>query len=149
VIPIARSVTLIHRRDRLTCNDDKRRRITAAEEAGKIRFMLASNIVRLAELGNERTVVAKDALGAETCLSTDHVVFCYGFIAKCNTLSWLSDLHLDTSDGLISVDICTMETSAKNCYAIGDIVTYTNKSKNIVQCFSEADTAVRMIRSKV
>jgi thioredoxin reductase (NADPH) len=148
VIPIAKSVTLIHRRDKLTCNDDKRRQIAAAEEAGRLRLMLASNIVRLAELDDVRIVFVEDVLDAEVRLNTDHVVFCYGFSARCNTLSWLSDLHLDIKDGLIAVNIDTMESSVKNCYAVGDIVTYTNKSKNIVQCFSEADRAVRMIRSK-
>ncbi|MDR1609574.1 MAG: NAD(P)/FAD-dependent oxidoreductase [Holosporales bacterium] len=149
VAPIAKSVTLVHRRDKLTCNDDKKGRLAVAKEAGKLRLMLASNIVKLTESNDVRSVFVKDVLGTEINLSVDHVVFCYGFVAKCNTLSWLSDLDLDIRDGLIAVDVGTMESSVKNCYVVGDIVTYTNKIKNIVQCFSEADRAVRMIRSKV
>ncbi|MDR1333371.1 MAG: NAD(P)/FAD-dependent oxidoreductase [Holosporales bacterium] len=197
IIPIAKSVILIHRRDKLTCSAVKLRSISEWERSGKLKLILKTNISELTERGNERVVtITRDdgnrplskpseselLLGGtehrsgvylevhehsstgstqqeadcggfgmrsnESKLKVDHIIFCYGFVARCHKLTWLHALAPDIKDGMIAVDVNTMETSVKNCYAIGDVVIYANKSKNIVPCFFEADRAVRMIKSK-
>ncbi|MDR1365284.1 MAG: NAD(P)/FAD-dependent oxidoreductase [Holosporales bacterium] len=149
IIPIAKSVTLVHRRNELTCDSSKLKQLAAANEAGKLRLVLQSSIAKLVETEHTRSVFVKNAACNEICLNADHIVFCYGFVVQCSSLSWISNLNIDIRNGLISTDVNTMESSVRNCYAIGDIVMYAGKNKNIVSCCFEADRAVRMIKSKV
>ena len=41
-----------------------------------------------------------------------------------------------------------METSLKSCYAVGDVVKYPLKNKNIISCCFEAERVVKAILNK-
>lgn len=146
---VAKGVTIIHRRNKFTCEPHKLTNIERLVSIGKINLVLENNITELIELNNKRIVKTKDTKQIEHEFETDHIVFCYGFVASLGNLFGLKDLGLKTDNNLILVDINTMETSIKNCYAAGDIVTYANKKKNIIPSFFEADRAVRSIKDKV
>jgi thioredoxin reductase (NADPH) len=149
VAPVAKTVALIHRRAKFTCEEVKLKYIKELEKTGKLKLAMEHNVSELKEQNGKRTVVARDLNSNnfnETSFDVDHIVFFYGFSLSGNSMFGLEDIGLETENDLVKVDINTMETSIKNCYGIGDVVTYTNKKKNILSCFFEADRAVRMIK---
>jgi thioredoxin reductase (NADPH) len=149
ITPIAKTVTLIHRRAKFSCEESKLKDIQKLEESGKLKLMMEHNVSELKEGNEKRIVIIKDQSSNEVFLEVDHIIFCYGFTASCNTMFGLENLGLEIENYLIKVDINTMETSIKNCYAAGDVVTYANKKKNILPCFFEADRAVRIIKESL
>ena len=142
IASIAKSVVIVHRRGNFTCEPHKVARIQELVSAGKIELEMSQNILELKEF-DERRYVYTD----KKEYTTDHIVFCYGFVV--NPGSIVKDLGIKTEKNLIKVNLDDMETSVKNCYAVGDAVTYVNKKKNIVPCFFEADRAVRAIKTKI
>ncbi len=144
---VAKQVTIIHRRANFACESNKIDKLQMLVDAGKIKLAMEQNIQKLSEENGNRIVYTKNGSQNEQKYRTDHIVFCYGFVVSLGTLA--TDLGLETEKNLIKVNIDNMETSAKGCYAIGDVVTYTNKKKNIIPCFFEADRAVRAIKSQM
>lgn len=146
---IAKSVTIIHRRSKFTCEPIKLNNIASLEKSGKINLVLEHNVFELKEENGKKIVKAKDKESKDKNFETDHIIFCYGFAASSCSLFGLKNFGLKMENNLINVDINTMETSIENCYAAGDVVNYKNKKKNIVPCFFEADRAVRTIKNKL
>lgn len=147
IASVAKQITLIHRRELFSCEEHKIAMLDKLAKTGKIKLKLGQNIYKLNEESGIRAVYTRDNNQCEHEYKTDHIVFCYGFIACPSML--VADLGLKTEKNLITVNFETMETSVKNCYAAGDAVTYASKKKNIVPCFFEADRAVRAIKNKV
>ena len=137
IAPIAKKVILVHRRPKLTCQHIKTETLEKLSASGKLELRLDRQID---EVGESFIKLNDDTL------YVDHIVFCYGFLAKAGLIKGLEDMGLKTENNLINVNINTMETSIKNCFAIGDVAKYPNKKKNIVPCFFEADRAVRIIK---
>ncbi|MDR3224642.1 MAG: NAD(P)/FAD-dependent oxidoreductase [Holosporales bacterium] len=148
ITPIAKKVTLIHRRAEFTCERAKLNDLANLEKSGRLVVVTEHSISKLEEKNGKGTITAKDKNANEVSFDANHVVFCYGFITSCNATFGLESLGLQIDNNLIKVNLNTMETSIENCYAIGDVVTYENKKKNIVPCFFEADRVVRMIKNK-
>lgn len=134
---IANKVTVIHRREVMTCDNNKLQLIGKIQN---IELKLSHNIKAI-EAG-ERIVTDRGVFKA------DHIVFCYGFRASPDSIGGLEKLGVISENGLIPVDFTTMQTKSDKIFAIGDAVTYKNKKKNIVSCFFEADRAVRIIRTR-
>lgn len=150
ITPIAEKVILIHRRSQFTCEQVKLKDIEKLENSGKLTLVLEHNITELKEENGRRFVITKDKEAKEHIFNTDYIVFCYGFLPNCQTTIFgLENIGLEKENNLIKVDINTMETSVKGCYAAGDNVSYINKKKNIVPCFFEADRAVRSIKREL
>ena len=144
---VAKSVTIIHRRSKFSCEPSKLNGISELEKSGKLRLVLEHNISGVVEDKGCRVVKTIDKEQREHNFEADHIVFCYGFAASLGSLA--NDLGLKMEKNLLTVDLDTMKTSIENCYAAGDIVTYTNKKKNVVPCLFEADRAVRSIKTKM
>ncbi len=147
IASVAKQITLIHRRDVFSCEQHKIAKLDKLARDRKIKLELAQNIYKLEEENRIRLVYTKDKNQDEHKHETDHIVFCYGFVACPGML--VTDLGLQIEKNLIKVNLETMETSIKNCYAVGDAVTYASKKKNIVPCFFEADRTVRAIKNEV
>lgn len=147
IAAIAKHVTIIHRRANFSCEPAKVKQLEALAKSGKIDLRMAQNIQEIAEKNSTRSVYALDNEQKKREYKTDHIVFCYGFTACLGTLA--TGLGLETEKNLIKINLENMETSIKNCYAVGDVATYVNKKKNIVPCFFEADRAVRAIKTKI
>lgn len=146
ITPIAQEVTLIHRRNQFTCEESKLKDIRKLSSSGKLKIVLENNIVELKE-DSKRFVITKGKDSQLHIFETDYIVFCFGFLPNCHsTIFELEKLGLEKENNLIKVDINTMETAIKGCYAAGDNIIYPNKKKNIVPCFFEADRAVRSIK---
>ncbi|ASO18440.1 thioredoxin reductase (NADPH) [Actinoalloteichus hoggarensis] len=136
--PLARSVTLVHRRARFRAHPamvrDVRERgvsiITDAEVAE-----LVDGPAGLSE------VVIRFADGEIRTLPAQRVIAALGFVADLGPIeSW----GIDVAQRTIPVD-STMRTSRELIYAAGDVTSYPGKVRLIATGFGEAATAVNNI----
>jgi thioredoxin reductase (NADPH) len=147
----ANSVTIIHRRKDFTCETSKLDKLRFAKKM--VNIILNHKITELKEANGTRnvTIISSDQkdVSEPIEINTDYIVFCYGFTSKRCTFFGLEEIGLQVENFLIKVDLDTMGTSIKNCYAAGDVITYSNKKSNIVSCFFEADRCVRAIKREM
>ncbi|MFB9235221.1 NAD(P)/FAD-dependent oxidoreductase [Plantactinospora siamensis] len=132
--PIARSVTMVHRRDRFRAHAGSVARVQALP----VRIIVNAEVVRL--VGLDRVTAAEVlARGADPeLLPVDSVVAALGFTAELGPLAeW--GLALDRRHILVD---STMATSLPRVFAAGDITEYTGKVRLIATGFGEAATAV-------
>ncbi len=130
---IPNNVVLLHRRDKLKCNQNKLKLLN------KVDVKLNQNIL---EIRKNLVITDKEEI------HTNNVIFCYGFTYNNNFLQQLSKFGLLLDNNLINIDLNSMETSLKHCYAVGDVVKYPLKKKNIISCCFEAARVVNTILNK-
>jgi thioredoxin reductase (NADPH) len=133
--PIAKSTTLIHRRDDFRA---------APHSVAKMRALVAEHKVRL-EIADLKSVVGADgklaAVGCTTKEKGAYEIPCnellafYGLTMK---LGPIASFGLNLNENLIPVDTEKFETSEPGIFAIGDINTYPGKLKLILCGFHEA-----------
>ncbi len=133
--PVAKSVTLIHRRDKFRAHEDTVRQLMSSGMTVKLWYELKSiqgdSRVRKAVVFNNQTK-------AEETLDVDCVVACLGFHSNLGPITtWGLKMEADS----IVVN-SKMETNLPGVYAAGDVTTYPGKVKLIVTGFGEACTAV-------
>ena len=132
--PVARSVTLVHRRDRFRAH---------AGTVGRVQALSVQILVnaQVTALHGDDTVTAADiAVGQDGTrrVPVDTVVAALGFTADLGPLAeW--GLQLDRRHILVS---STMATNLPRVFAAGDIVEYAGKVRLIATGFGEAATAV-------
>lgn len=133
--PIAKSVTLIHRRDAFRAHAGT---VDRVRDLG-IRLMTSCEVTEIEGYDSVSGVVVqhKDS-GEESRLPADTVVAALGFIAA---IGPLADWDLDLEKRHIVVD-STMRTNNERVYAAGDIVTYSGKVPLISVGFGEVALAV-------
>lgn len=133
--PVAKSITLIHRRDKFRAHEDSVRQLTSSGIDVRLWYELKAiqgdSRVRGAVIYNNQTKV-------EETLEVDSVVACLGFHSNLGPiLKWGLDMEED------SIKVNTkMETNLPGVYAAGDVTTYPGKVKLIVTGFGEVCTAV-------
>lgn len=132
--PVAKSLTLLHRRDEFRGaphSVDKMRSLVAE---GKVRLVIGQ-VTKLHGDGKTLAgVTAKTASGEEQ-LTVDAMLPFFGLTMK---LGPVSSWGLNLNENLILVDTEKFETSEKGIFAIGDINTYPGKLKLILSGFHEA-----------
>lgn len=132
--PVAKSLTLLHRRDEFRGaphSVDKMRSLVAE---GKVRLVIGQ-VTKLHGDGKTLSgVTAKTASGEEQ-LTVDAMLPFFGLTMK---LGPVSSWGLNLNENLILVDTEKFETSEKGIFAIGDINTYPGKLKLILSGFHEA-----------
>ncbi|HEY8963584.1 MAG TPA: NAD(P)/FAD-dependent oxidoreductase [Alphaproteobacteria bacterium] len=140
--PLARSITLVHRRDDFRAAPDSVHKMRELVAAGKMKLHIA-NITGLAGADNMIEAVQTDK-GDITC---DTMLAFYGLTMK---LGPVADFGLELRDNLIVVDTEKFQTSQTGIFAIGDICTYPGKLKLILSGFHEgalmAQEAFRICR---
>jgi thioredoxin reductase (NADPH) len=133
--PIARRVTLIHRRDvfRAAPHSVERMRALVAEGAMDLRF---GQVIGLEGEGGALTGArVRDDAGKVETLPIDTMLPFFGLTMR---LGPVSDWKLDLHDGqLVNVSTETFETSQPGIFAIGDINWYPGKLKLILSGFHE------------
>ncbi|MDX2277441.1 MAG: NAD(P)/FAD-dependent oxidoreductase [Hyphomonadaceae bacterium] len=145
--PIAKSVTLVHRRDDFRA---------APHSVAKMRALVAEGKVKLEITDFKGLVGADGQVTAIACQSKekgayeipcDAVLAFYGLTMK---LGPIADFGLNLHENLIPVDTEKFETSEPGIFAIGDINTYPGKLKLILCGFHEgalmAQAAFRIAR---
>lgn len=133
--PIAKSVTLIHRRDKFR-----------AHEHSVENLMNSSvNVITPTEitaLQGDNAITSVTLTDVKTKESTQHevdaVIVNFGFVSS---LGPISEWGIEIQGGSIVVDT-RMETNIAGIFAAGDITTYPGKLKLIAVGFGEAPTAI-------
>ncbi|MEV4731311.1 NAD(P)/FAD-dependent oxidoreductase [Saccharopolyspora sp. NPDC049426] len=135
--PVARSVTLVHRRTRFRAHEGL---ITKVEQLG-VPLIVPAEVAEIRGDAGGLIEVAIDVDGKRRVLPAQTVVAALGFTADLGPIeSW----GLDLEKRSILVDT-TMRTSRARVYAAGDVAAYPGKVKLIATGFGEAATAVNNI----
>jgi len=133
--PIAKEVTLIHRRDKFRAHEHSVELLMKS----KVNVVTPKEIAKLHGAESIERVTLKDVKsGEETELAVDDVIVNFGFVSS---LGPIAEWGFDIEDGSIVVDT-RMMTSIPGIFAAGDITTYPGKLKLIAVGFGEAPTAI-------
>ena len=134
--PIARSLTLVHRRDAFRAAPDSVNKMRALVADGKIDFLLGQITALEGVDGRLSAAVLKRDDGSTVTLACDALLPFFGLTMK---LGPVAEWGIELKDGaLIPVDTATFETSEPGIFAIGDINAYPGKLKLILSGFHEA-----------
>lgn len=132
--PIARSMTLVHRRPEFRAAPDSVNKMFALQEQGKLNFEVGQVKGLKGENGQVRAATVKGREG-EIDLACTRVLPFFGLTMKLGPIAeWGLNLH----ENLISVDTEKFETTVPGIFAIGDINWYPGKLKLILSGFHEA-----------
>lgn len=133
--PIARQVTLVHRRDKFRAHEHSVEQLMKS----KVNIITPVEVAKLNGTDRIESVTLKHAKSGETQeVKVDAVIVNYGFVSS---LGPIAEWGLEIDGGSIVVDT-RMETSIPGIFAAGDITTYPGKLKLIAVGFGEAPTAV-------
>jgi thioredoxin reductase (NADPH) len=144
--PIAKRVTLMHRRDefRAAPHSVEQMRMLVAE--GKMDLVLGQVTGLEGEAG---------ALSAAVCRANDNSVFKVAcdrmlpFFGLTMKLGPIAEWGLNLAENLIPVDTEKFETSMPGIFAVGDINTYPGKLKLILSGFHEGALAAQKVHRYV
>ena len=132
--PIARSLTLVHRRDAFKAAPASVNRMKELVMEGKISFQLGQ-IARIEGEDGQLDHVHLSTDAGDLAVPATRLLPFFGLTMK---LGPVADWGLDLNDNLIVVDTEKFETSVPGIFAIGDINAYPGKLKLILSGFHEA-----------
>ncbi|WP_276310892.1 NAD(P)/FAD-dependent oxidoreductase [Paenibacillus paeoniae] len=133
--PIAKSVTLIHRRDKFRAHEHSVENLMNSS----VQIITPTEITELHGEDAITEVTLSDVKTKETSkLEVDDVIVNFGFVSS---LGPIADWGINIQGGSIIVDT-RMETNIPGIFAAGDITTYPGKLKLIAVGFGEAPTAI-------
>jgi thioredoxin reductase (NADPH) len=133
--PIAKRVTLMHRRDQFRAAPDSVNKMRALVAEKKMDFVLGQVTGLEGQGGQLTAALAKPDKGDPYRVECDAMLPFFGLTMKLGPVaSW--GVKLD--DDLIPVDTATFESNVPGIFAIGDINTYPGKLKLILSGFHEA-----------
>ena len=132
--PVAKSLTLIHRRDEFRAAPHSVEKMRALVADGKVRLAIGQVTALNGSAGQLSSAVLRTAT-AEEILLCDALLPFFGLTMKLGPVAnWGLNLH----ENLIPVDTECFESSEKGIFAIGDINHYPGKLKLILSGFHEA-----------
>ena len=136
---IANQVFVIHRRDKFRCAPESADRMKKLVDENKIELVTPFQLDGLkGNNGKLSAVLVKDFSNNIREIPADYLFPFFGLAMELGPIAnWGLVLHKNN----IEVDASTMQTSQAGIYAIGDIATYKNKLKLILNGFAEAATA--------
>jgi ferredoxin/flavodoxin---NADP+ reductase len=133
--PVAKSVTLIHRRDKFRAHEHS---VEKMMNSG-IRVLTPREITAIeGDTHIEKVTISDKKSGVSEELKVDEVIVSFGFVSS---LGPIQEWGLHIEKGAILVN-SKMETNIPGIYAAGDIATYEGKVKLITVGFGEAPIAV-------
>ncbi|WP_026104968.1 NAD(P)/FAD-dependent oxidoreductase [Halalkalibacterium ligniniphilum] len=134
--PIAKNVTLIHRRDKFRAHEHS----VELLHKSNVNILTPYEIDQLKGNGEQiEQVVIKQIKGDDTqTLDIDALIVNFGFVSS---LGPIKEWGLEIERNSIVVNT-KMETNIPGIYAAGDICTYPGKVKLIATGFGEAPTAI-------
>ena len=131
--PVAKSLTLLHRRDEFRGAPHSVERMRALVAENKISLQIGQMTALHGENGALAAVTVKTK-GGESRLPINRLLPFFGLTMKLGPVAhWGLNLH----ENLIPVDTAKFETSAPGIFAVGDINTYPGKLKLILSGFHE------------
>jgi thioredoxin reductase (NADPH) len=133
--PIAKHVTLIHRRDDFRAAPDSVLKMRALVAQGKMTLKIA-NITGIEGNGDQIKALNLQEEGKPNhSLPCDNLLAFYGLTMK---IGPVAKFGTKLEGDLIPVNTATFETDLEGVFAIGDINTYPGKMKLILSGFHEA-----------
>jgi thioredoxin reductase (NADPH) len=137
--PVAKSVTLIHRRDEFRAAPDSVNKMHALAAEGRLKFRLGQ-VTRLhGDDGELRSLSVRGPVNGgpdqEFEIEAERLLPFFGLTMK---LGPVADWGLNLHENLIKVDTEKFETSEPGIFAVGDINWYPGKLKLILSGFHEA-----------
>ncbi len=132
--PLAKRLTLIHRRDQFRAAPDSVAKMHKLVEQGKIDFV-TGQITGLNGKDQQLHSISVKTAETEQNIECDALLAFYGLTMK---LGPIADWGLNLSQNHIDVSNETFETSTAGIFAIGDICQYPGKLKLILSGFHEA-----------
>jgi thioredoxin reductase (NADPH) len=137
--PIAKSVTIIHRRDKFRAHEHSVENLFKSS----VKILTPREIEALqGDTHIEKVTIVDKKTGIREDLACDAVIVSFGFVSS---LGPIQEWGLQLEDGGIAVN-SRMETNIPGIYAAGDIATYPGKIKLIAVGFGEAPTAVNNVK---
>jgi thioredoxin reductase (NADPH) len=133
--PVAKSLTLLHRRPEFRAAPDSVLKMRALESEGKIKFELGQLHALEGENGRLSRVIARRDDGSTFPIECDVLLPFFGLTMR---LGPVGEWGLKLENGLLAVDTEKFQTSEPGVFAIGDINTYPGKLKLILSGFHEA-----------
>ncbi len=133
--PIAKKVTLVHRREEFRGAPDSVEKMHALVDAGKIDFHVAQIKGLKGENGDVAAVCVESKTDGDYELPCDTMLAFYGLTMK---LGPIADFGLNFAENRVEVDTEKFETSVPGIFCIGDMAWYPGKLKLILSGFHEA-----------
>ena len=132
--PVARSVTILHRRDDFRGAPHSVEKMRALVAEGKLGLVIGQ-VTALSGSNGQLDLGTVQAMDGARTLPVDAMLPFFGLTMK---LGPIADWGLNLEENLIPVDTEKFETSEKGIFAIGDINWYPGKLKLILSGFHEA-----------
>lgn len=133
---IAKSVTLVHRRNEFRGALDSVDKVQELKDAGKINLITPGEITGVVGENHVTGVVISTKGKEDTILETDHFIPLFGLAPK---LGPIANWGLEIEKNAIKVNnALDYQTNIPGVYAIGDVNTYPGKLKLILCGFHEA-----------
>jgi thioredoxin reductase (NADPH) len=133
--PIAKRLTLVHRRDEFRGAPDSVNKMRALVAAGDMDLVIGQVAGLEGDAGQLTAASVKDKAGALLRVEADAMLPFFGLTMKLGPVAeWGLNLH----ENLIPVGTDAFETSEPGLFAIGDINSYPGKLKLILSGFHEA-----------
>ncbi|MEF2072759.1 NAD(P)/FAD-dependent oxidoreductase [Consotaella aegiceratis] len=132
--PIARSMTLVHRRPQFRGAPDSVSKVMAMIEDGSVDLRIGQVSSLVGRDGRMEGAMVRTPDGDVEVKATRMLPF-FGLTMK---LGPIADWGLNLNENLIEVDTARFQTSEPGIFAIGDINTYPGKLKLILSGFHEA-----------
>ena len=138
--PVAKRITLIHRRDAFRAAPHSVNAMRALVASGDVDFVLGQVTGVKGADGQLSALTIRKETGEVYDHEADDMLPFFGLTMKLGPIaSWGLNLH----ENLIPVETAAFETSAPGIFAIGDINTYSGKLKLILCGFHEAALAAQ------
>lgn len=142
---IAKSVKIVHRRDKFKALDDSIDKLQSLVKLGKIELITPYQLHSIDGTdGQIESVNVATLQGEIKKLKCDYLLPFFGLSMD---IGPLKNWGLDFNGNYLSVDSSTMKTSMDGICAIGDICTYAGKLKFILTGFAEAALATHSIKN--
>lgn len=138
--PIAKSLTLIHRRDSFRAAPDSVHKMQELRHSGALHFEVGQIKELTGEKGHLSSVIVENKNKERTEVPCDVLLPFFGLTMK---LGPIANFGLNLHKNLIPVDTEKFETSEKGIFAVGDINWYPGKLKLILSGFHEAALMAR------
>ncbi|MDR3470678.1 MAG: NAD(P)/FAD-dependent oxidoreductase [Devosia sp.] len=133
--PLAKSLTLLHRRDEFRAAPDSVRKMRELATAGRIKLVFGQVSALKGSNGQVTHAEIKETSGDTSEFETTRILPFFGLTMK---LGPVANWGLNLAENLIQVDTEKFQTSEPGIFAIGDINTYPGKLKLILCGFHEA-----------
>ncbi len=138
--PVAKRITLVHRREEFRAAPDSVNKMRALADAGELDFVIGQVMELHGEGDRLEAASIRPKDGEMTRLECDTLLPFFGLTMK---LGPVADWGLNLERNHIPVETEKFESSTKGIFAIGDITTYPGKLKLILSGFHEAALMAR------